>query len=174
MMQLCSEFSSNARHSVLSVMQRFIAAANNMDETILVPSLLRDVPLEDEEGDPQGSNFNNNNHHHPHPHPLLRGSEEPAGPGKQRDLYEHYLLLKSIRNDIEWGLRQRERAGAAGLLGVSVMQEEGEGGAGEADADLESQFRYHLRGLFAVLSKLTAQADLLTRRYKREIGGGAL
>ncbi|MBN3323807.1 M1I1L protein, partial [Atractosteus spatula] len=167
MMQLCSEFSSNARHSVLSVMQRFIAAANNMDETILVPSLLRDVPLEDEEGDPQGSNLNNNNPHHP-----LRDSEEPAGPGKQRDLYEHYLLLKSIRNDIEWGLRQRERAGAAGLLGVSVPQEEGEGG--DADADLESQFRYHLRGLFAVLSKLTAQADLLTRRYKREIGGGAL
>ncbi|MBN3309128.1 M1I1L protein, partial [Amia calva] len=158
MMQISSEFSSNHKHSLLNVMNRFIAATNNMDETIMVPSLLRDVPLEEQESDPQ---LNNNNN-------------EPAYPSKQRDMYEHYLLLKSIKNDMEWGLLKRERNG---FLEMAVKQEEevggGEGSPGEEGSDLQSQFHFHFQGLFAVLSKLTTQADHLTNRYKREIGGGS-
>uniref|UniRef100_A0A3Q2CGW6 Uncharacterized protein n=1 Tax=Cyprinodon variegatus TaxID=28743 RepID=A0A3Q2CGW6_CYPVA len=70
MMQISNDPASN-KHSLLNVMHRFIAAANNMDETIMVPSLLRDVPLEEQ--------ANNNN-------------EEPqVSSNKQRDMYEHYL-----------------------------------------------------------------------------------
>ncbi|XP_026136634.1 mid1-interacting protein 1-like [Carassius auratus] len=157
MMQLSSDTQCN-KHSLLNVMNRFIAAANNMDETIMVPSFLRDVPLEDQDG--QASVSPNNN--------------EPSFPSKQRDMYEHYLLLKSIKNDMEWGLLKREMGGS--FLEMTVKHEEPQvnGGAAEEGSDLEGQFHYHLHGLFAVLSKLTVQADHLTNRYKREIGGGSL
>ncbi|KPP58685.1 mid1-interacting protein 1-like [Scleropages formosus] len=164
MMQVGPEFSSH-KHSLLNVMNRFIAATNNMDETIMVPSLLRDVPLEEQENqDPVVDSSSDN--------------ADPASPGKRRDMYEHYLLLKSIKNDMEWGLLKRERSGGASFLEMAVKQEEpappleAESAAYEDNADLESQFHYHLRGLFGVLSKLTVQADHLTNRYKREIGGG--
>lgn len=163
MMQITSDPCN--KHSLLNVMNRFMAAANNMDETIMVPSLLRDVPLEEQEGQGEMVNHNNN--------------IEPL-PSKQRDMYEHYLLLKSIRNDMEWGLLKRELNSGASFLEMAVKQEgqqqhqhhEKNGVADDDGADLEGQFHYHLRGLFGVLAKLTVQADHLTNRYKREIGGG--
>ncbi|XP_054886334.1 mid1-interacting protein 1-like [Poeciliopsis prolifica] len=164
MMQISNDPASN-KHSLLNVMHRFIAAANNMDETIMVPSLLRDVPLEEQ------ANNNNNNHDDV--------AECQVASNKQRDMYEHYLLLKSIKNDMEWGLLKREMSSGASFLEIAVKQEEEEQKppvkgdlAVEDNADLEHQFHYHLRGLFGVLSKLTLQADHLTNRYKREIGGG--
>lgn len=186
MMQIINDSACN-KHSLINVMHRFIAAANNMDETIMVPSLLRDLPLEDQqqqqaaEGDVEPNNNNNNQHHNT--------SQELSIPSKQRDMYEHYLLLKSIRNDMEWGLLKEMNSGASFLeIAVKQHQQEGEQqhqkaavhkqqeGSGELlledNSDLEHQFHYHLRGLFGVLSKLTLQANNLTNRYKREIGGG--
>lgn len=160
-MQISSGSASN-KHSLLNVMNRFIAAANNMDETIMVPSLLRDLPLE-EQADSEVEANNNN--------------QELQCPNKQKDMYEHYLLLKSIKNDMEWGLLRREVSSGAGFLELPVKQEEKEQVTGDLllddNSDLEHQFHYHLRGLFGVLSKLTLQADHLTNRYKREIGGGS-
>lgn len=158
MMQITSDPASN-KHSLINMMNRFIAAANNMDETIMVPSLLRDMPLE-ELAEIESNNNNN----------------QPC-PNKQRDMYEHYLLLKSIKNDMEWGLLKREMSSGASFLKMAVKQEEqkpvmGELPDGDNNSDLEDQFHFHLRGLFGVLSKLTVQADHLTNRYKREIGGG--
>lgn len=160
MMQISSDSASN-KHSLINVMHRFIAAANNMDETIMVPSLLRDVPLEEQAASEVEPNNNN---------------QEPPCPNKQRDMYEHYLLLKSIKNDMEWGLLKREMSSGASFLEMAMKQEEQKPVTGdlplEDNSDLEHQFHYHLRGLFGVLSKLTMQADHLTNRYKREIGGG--
>nr|ACI66998.1 Mid1-interacting protein 1 [Salmo salar] len=159
MMQISSDPASN-KNSLINVMHRFIAATNNMDETIMVPSLLRDVSLEEQESQ-QVEVVENNN--------------EPSYPNKQRDMYEHYLLLKSIKNDMEWGLLKREMSGGASFLEMAVKQEEQQsltrGLPVDESSDLEGQFHYHLRGLFGVLSKLTVQADHLTNRYKREIGG---
>lgn len=167
MMQISSDSASN-KHSLINVMHRFIAAANNMDETIMVPSLLRDVPLEEQAAAEVEPNNNNNNN-----------DDEPVCPIKQRDMYEHYLLLKSIKNDMEWGLLKKEMSSGASFLEMAVKQEEQhpqQSVTGELllddNSDLERQFHYHLRGLFGVLSKLTLQADHLTNRYKREIGGG--
>ncbi|XP_061690732.1 mid1-interacting protein 1-like [Syngnathoides biaculeatus] len=165
MMQISSDAGGN-KHSLINVMHRFMAAANNMDETIMVPSLLRDMPLEEQAaGRIEPNNNNNNNHLH-----------EDASK-QQRDMYEHYLLLKSIKNDMEWGLLKRELSTGASFLEMAVKQQEehkAASGAPDPDdnADLERQFHFHLRGLFGVLSKLTLQADHLTNRYKREIGGG--
>lgn len=187
-MQLINDPACN-KHSLINVMHRFIAAANNMDETIMVPSLLRDLPLEDQQQQQQQAADSdmepNNNQQQQH-----NTNQELSIPSKQRDMYEHYLLLKSIRNDMEWGLL-KEMNGGASFLEIAVKQqhqhqEDGQqqkaavhkqqGGSGELlledNCDLEHQFHYHLRGLFGVLSKLTLQADNLTNRYKREIGGG--
>lgn len=159
-MQISSDSACSNKHSLINVMHRFIAAANNMDETIMVPSLLRDVPLEEQSSREVETNNNN----------------EPPCPNKQRDMYEHYLLLKSIKNDMEWGLLKKEMSSGASFLEMAVKQEEQQPVTGELpvddNSDLEDQFHYHLRGLFGVLSKLTMQADHLTNRYKREIGGG--
>ncbi|XP_061899344.1 mid1-interacting protein 1-like [Entelurus aequoreus] len=170
MMQISSDSATN-KHSLINVMHRFIAAANNMDETIMVPSLLRDVPLEEQAAGRVEPNNNNNNSGG-------GGGEGEPCTTQQRDMYEHYLLLKSIKNDMEWGLLKREMSGGASFLEMAVKQEEEqqpvtwEPPALADNADLEHQFHFHLRGLFGVLSKLTVQADHLTSRYKREIGGG--
>ncbi|XP_040003607.1 mid1-interacting protein 1-B-like [Xiphias gladius] len=152
----------NKKNSLFNAMNRFIGAVNNMDQTIMVPSLLRDVPLDEER---EMSSLK---------------SDEDEG-----DMYSYYQLLKSIRSDIEWGVRRAaadERrkesmkitrtnsiaSTSSSASSSSSSSEEDE----EEDEDLEKQFQYHLTGLQAVLSKLTQQANSLTSRYKQEIGIG--
>ncbi|XP_005992045.1 mid1-interacting protein 1-like [Latimeria chalumnae] len=145
MMQLCE--CRSQRQSLMIAVNRFIDATKNMDETVMVPSLLRDVPLQEEGEEPQ------------------QGAAKSSCFSGSRDMYECYQLLKSIKTHMEWGFHKLEdRDGAGGDW------QEGEGE--ELDGDLETQFRYHLKGLFCVLNKLTVQADHLTNRYKREIGCG--
>lgn len=144
--------SYNQKNSLFNTMNRFIGAVNNMDQTVMVPSLLRDVPLSD------GNDLKSDNTS------AASGYFQPAG-----DMYGSYVLLKSIRNDIEWGVlqgddRQRERAVAAGEEVSHAAVTDGD--------DLEKQFHFHLHGLHMVLSKLTLKANTLTSRYKEEIGCG--
>ncbi|CAO2624329.1 Mid1-interacting protein 1 [Lemmus lemmus] len=141
MMQICDTY--NQKHSLFNAMNRFIGAVNNMDQTVMVPSLLRDVPLSEPELD----------------------NEVGVEVG---DMYSHYVLLKSIRNDIEWGVLQSEESTWKSkdiLVGLSHLES-----ADAGEEDLEQQFHYHLRGLHTVLSKLTRKANILTNRYKQEIG----
>ncbi len=141
MMQISESY--NQKNSLFNAMTRFIGAVNNMDQTVMVPSLLRDVPLDDTEDVK-----------------AVRTTSSTNGPAyfhRDADMYGSYMLLKSIRNDIEWGVlqgeeRRKERVG--------VTEEH----------DLEKEFHFHLNGLHTVLSKLTRKADTLTSRYKQEIG----
>ncbi|XP_014912086.1 mid1-interacting protein 1-B [Poecilia latipinna] len=162
MMQLSE--TSKQKNSLFNAMNRFIGAVNDMDQTILVPSLLRDVPLEEDRE--MG---------------VLKSDVEDG------DMYSYYELLKSIRSDMEWGVRcasaderlkesmkvTRSHSSAStcssmssGSASCSEEEDEGE------DEDLQKQFQYHLTGLQGVLSKLTQQANSLTKRYKQEIGIG--
>ncbi|XP_028902667.1 mid1-interacting protein 1 [Ornithorhynchus anatinus] len=170
MMQLCD--SSKQKHSLFHAMNGFIGAVNTMDQTVMVPSLLRDVPLLQPEragrgGGPGGG-----------PGPGA-GSGPDGGPGgffaPSRDMYSHYVLLKSIRHDIEWGVLQPPAQPDEARRGKDRPPDDGDGGGGPAGAeeDLEQQFHYHLRGLHTVLSKLTRKANVLTNRYKEEIGFGS-
>lgn len=142
MMQISESY--NQKKSLFNAMNRFIFAVNNMDQTVMVPSLLRDVPLD-------------------HPHGAeVANANSAAYFHQDGDMYSSYVLLKSIRNDIEWGVlqgdeRRRDKGG------------DGEGPEAEED-DLEKQLHFHLDGLHAVLSKLTRKANTLTTRYKEEIG----
>lgn len=158
MMQL--QETPNQKNSLFNAMNRFLGAVNNMDQTIMVPSLLRDVPLEE---DKETSSLK---------------SDVDEG-----DMYSYYQLLKSIRRDMEWGINgadadgrsaehlklTRMNSSTSNISFASLSSEEDEE---EEDEDLEKQFQFHLTGLQGVLSKLTQQADTLTKRYKKEIGIG--
>ncbi|XP_072556692.1 mid1-interacting protein 1-B [Paramormyrops kingsleyae] len=153
MMQISD--SHNQKNSLFNAMNRFISAVNNMDQTVMVPSLLRDVPLENEKSIS----------------PIRSAGSGSAAYLCSGDMYSNYVLLKSIRNDIEWGVlqmdeRRKEKVGIAGL-DLSRIETDGE------DEDLEKLFHFHLNGLHTVLSKLTRKANTLTNRYKQEIGIGA-
>lgn len=150
MMQISESY--NQKNSLFNAMNRFIGAVNNMDHTVMVPSLLRDVPL-DEAPDLKE----------------VRTAAGGVGGGayfqQDADMYSSYILLKSIRNDIEWGVLQaEERRKEKAPAEVEALRPDGE------DDDLETQFYFHLKGLHGVLSKLTRKANTLTTRYKEEIG----
>ncbi|KAI4883488.1 hypothetical protein NFI96_005854 [Prochilodus magdalenae] len=66
------------KNSLLLALKRYSSAVNNMEQTILLPSLLRDVPSEDGENCEAAVN--------------------------SMDLFEFYHLLKGIRNTVESGL----------------------------------------------------------------------
>lgn len=141
-MQICDSY--NQKNSLFNAMNRFIGAVNNMDQTVMVPSLLRDVPLDQEE-------------------------EKEVNTFQDGDMYGSYVLLKSIRNDIEWGVlqadeRRKDKHGVTPSLEMSRIEPN--------DEDLEKLFHFHLTGLHTVLSKLTRKANTLTNRYKKEIGIG--
>ncbi|CAO2624331.1 Mid1-interacting protein 1 [Lemmus lemmus] len=146
-MQICDTY--NQKHSLFNAMNRFIGAVNNMDQTVMVPSLLRDVPLSEPELDNEVGVDANGSFFAP-----------------SRDMYSHYVLLKSIRNDIEWGVLHQPSSPPAGSEESTWKSKSADAG----EEDLEQQFHYHLRGLHTVLSKLTRKANILTNRYKQEIG----
>ncbi|XP_045907665.1 mid1-interacting protein 1-B-like [Micropterus dolomieu] len=148
MMQISESYKQ--KNSLFNAMNRFIGAVNNMDQTVMVPSLLRDVPLDDAEDLKAVSGAN--------------GTNGGAYFQQVGDMYSSYVLLKSIRNDIEWGVLQGEERRKEKAVVVEAAAEE--------EDDLEKQFHFHLKGLHAVLSKLTCKANTLTTRYKEEIGCG--
>ncbi|XP_056145575.1 mid1-interacting protein 1-B-like [Lampris incognitus] len=150
----------NQKNSLFNAMNRFIGAVNNMDQTVMVPSLLRDVPLDED-----------------------REMSSLKSDMDEGDMYSYYQLLKSIRQDIEWGVRRaaaeerlkesmkitRMNSSVSSSSASSSSSSEDEE---DEEEDLEKQFQFHLTGLHGVLSKLTQQANSLTKRYKQEVGIG--
>lgn len=146
------------KNSLFNSMNRFIGAVNNMDQTVMVPSLLRDVPLEEEREMAVLKSSGNNDI-------------------EDGDMYSYYQLLKSIRCDIEWGVmrageaeKRKESRGPSSR--IDSKEEESEVSSEEDEVNLQKQFQFHMTGLHGVLSKLTQQANTLTNRYKQEIGIG--
>ncbi|XP_063794419.1 mid1-interacting protein 1-B-like [Pseudophryne corroboree] len=131
------------RQSLLDAIHRFNTATTIMDETIMVPSMLQDITLaKEEQGDRVTSTEvleNNNN------------------------LYDSYVLLKSLRHDMKWGINQEHETQVEHCPNHEAPEETG---------DLVDQFQHHLRGLLSVLTKLTKKANLLTNCYKKEIEVG--
>ncbi|XP_062873085.1 mid1-interacting protein 1-B-like [Trichomycterus rosablanca] len=66
------------KNSLLLALKRYSAVVKNMEQTVLLPSLLRDVPSEDALDCEAAENC--------------------------KDLYEYYHMLKAIRNKVESGL----------------------------------------------------------------------
>lgn len=99
----------------------------------MFPSLLLDVPLDQ----PQGTGLSN--------------------------LYQSYIMLKSIRMTVETGLIPLD--GWPAKANTTDLHTET-----EDSLDLEVLLQSHTQGLLRVLSRLTNQACTLTRRYKDMLG----
>lgn len=94
------------------------------------------------------------------------------------DMYSYYVLFKFICNDIEWGVLYQ--------LFLLVGSEEGSvwkfkdilvdlgylEGVDVGEEDLEQQFYYYLCGLYIVFLKFMCKVNIFINRYKQEIGFG--
>ncbi|XP_054706650.1 mid1-interacting protein 1A-like [Uloborus diversus] len=70
-----------SQQSVISAIDRFVRSVNNMDETVLVPSRLRDMEVQNR-----------------------RKNCPPPPVGLQhQDLYSFYSMLKDVKNELLWG-----------------------------------------------------------------------
>ncbi|XP_069563446.1 mid1-interacting protein 1-B-like [Brachyistius frenatus] len=127
------------RNSLLLALRLYSSAVRDMEQTILLPSLLRDVPSE-EVWD-------------------CEAAEEACG-----DLYGYYLMLKAIRNTAESGLVSMDDRKAKNNAALIKTLEP------LLDTDPEALFRFHLKGLFSVMSDLTKKTQSLTEKYMDIIG----
>ncbi|XP_036393444.1 thyroid hormone-inducible hepatic protein [Megalops cyprinoides] len=121
-------------------LRRYSAAVRDMEQTVMLPSLLREVASEDNQE--------------------CAAAEE----GTPKDLYEYYLMLKTIRNTVESGLIPMDDRKAKNQQVLSKTMEP------LLDADPEVLFHFHLKGLFAVISSLTTKSQSLTAKYMDMVG----
>ncbi|XP_038548352.1 thyroid hormone-inducible hepatic protein [Micropterus salmoides] len=127
------------KNSLLLALRRYSATVSDMEQTILLPSLLRDVPSDDVWD--------------------CEAAEESC-----KDLYGNYLMLKAIRNTVEIGLVPLDDHNAKNNMALNKTLEP------LLDTDPEALFRFHLRGLFSVMSDLTKKTQGLTEKYMDIIG----
>lgn len=130
------------KSSLLLALRSYSAAVSHMEQTVLLPSLLRDVPSDE----------------------LWDGEvEQQQLEEASQDLYQNYLTLKAIKTTAESGLipldDRRSKSRSASLTSGSMMA-----------VDQEALFHFHLRGLFSVLGRLTKKSQSLTDKYLEIIG----
>ena len=124
---------------LLMALRRYCSAVSDMEQTILLPSLLRDVPSDEVWGD--------------------EAAEEPSG-----DLYDNFLMFKTIRNTVESGLVPLDDHKTKNSTSLNKTLEP------LLDGDPEALFRFHLKGMFSMMSNLTRKTQSLTEKYMDMIG----
>lgn len=129
-----------SKNSLLLGLRRYNSAVRNMEQTVLLPSLLRDVPSDE----------------------VWDAAEEPCS-----DLYDNYLMLKDIRNTVESGLVSKDDHEAKKYSALNKTLEP------LLDTDPEALFRFHLNGLFSVMTELTEKTHRLTEKYMDIIGAAS-
>nr|XP_057936448.1 mid1-interacting protein 1-B-like [Doryrhamphus excisus] len=131
------------RDSLLLALRSYSSTVGRMEQTVLLPSLLRDVPADEP----------------------WRGGAVVDDEQSSRDLYSDYLMLKAVKSVVESGLIPLEDS----MSKKAALSETLEALL-ELDADPETLFRFHLRGLFSIMSQLTQQSQRLTQKYLEIIG----
>lgn len=139
------------KNCLLTVMDRYSAVVQNMEQVVMFPSLLQDIQ------------------------PSAHGCEAQAG---GPSLYNYFTMLKAIRVDVEHGLLPRKEGqvkmaggGANAAENEAAETEEGEEVLGQLD--LQAQIHLHFSSLHHILTHLTVKAQELTRTYQ-EITGQAI
>ncbi|XP_039760370.1 mid1-interacting protein 1-B [Pararge aegeria] len=138
-----TEFS---KQSVLNDMEKFVKTVNTMDETVLVPCRLMNLPQE--------------------------GDDDPFSLfAMLNDLKTELLWAGEAEEQVERGRRisdisdtESDASSAAGDSGIDGEDER------ESAARSAAACRRHLRGLRYCLRNLTAAAAHLTRSYQEEVG----
>ncbi|XP_062983936.1 thyroid hormone-inducible hepatic protein-like [Elgaria multicarinata webbii] len=119
-------------------MEGYFSAVRKMEHTVMFPSLLQGVSLEGQDDT------------------LEANSDE-------KDLYEYYTLLKSIKLLAEGGLVPLDHQKSH--IATRLKEQEGK----EKD-DLEGFFYYHVSSLYRVLTHLTRRANAVTSKYNEIMG----
>ncbi|XP_005290620.1 thyroid hormone-inducible hepatic protein [Trachemys scripta elegans] len=119
-------------------MEEYFSAIRKMEQAVMFPSLLRGVYMEQQD-DASTGDFGN------------------------RDLYEYYMQLKSIKLAVEGRLAPLNESKHQ-ITSREEVQENGE------EADLEGLLYHHFTGLYRVLTHLTRKANALIRKYNEIIG----
>ena len=141
--------STSDNQSLLNAINKFVQAVETMDDTVMIPCKLRDIPIE---GLPQEIEENNNSK-----------AIVPAN-ALNGDLYHFYAMLQAIRSEIAAGPKSEEEVNDNDEIStaeIDPIQEQARATA--------SRFRHHLRGLFGVLHQMTETAKLLSSRYEKEV-----
>jgi len=137
---------NRSNSGLLLALMRYSAAVKHMEQTVLLPSLLRDVPSEQLWDGEVGR---------------VEEEEEEEEEESSQDLYQSYLTLKAIQTAVEIGLVPLDdNRQSAKSLGPEPLGEAGK----------EALFHFHLRGLFSVLAHLTEKSQSLTDKYMELIG----
>ena len=138
------------KNCLLTVMDRYLAVVSNMEQVVMIPSLLRDMQLS------------------------THGYQAQAGTS---DLYSYFTMLKAIRIDVEHGLlpRQQWQAKVAGGKADGAETEAGEMEEAEEESvlgqlDLEAQFHLHFASLHHILTRLTLKTEEVTKKYQEKMG----
>ncbi|XP_055139035.1 thyroid hormone-inducible hepatic protein [Symphalangus syndactylus] len=134
------------KNCLLTVMDRYSAEVHNMEQVVMIPSLLRDVQLSGHGGQAQ--------------------AEAP-------DLYTYFTMLKAICVDVDHGLLPREEwqaKVAGGEENGTAETEEVEDESASGELNLEAQFHLHFSSLHHILTHLTEKAQEVTRKYREMTG----
>ena len=144
------EREGNGEQSLLTAMNKFVQAVNDMDETVMIPSKLMDISTE--------TNQNSKN-------ALIAVTDSKRKtPG---DLYCFYSMLNAIKGELVRGPKSDEDLEEEQK---KEMSSETRTQAEELSKKTASMFRFHLRGLFSVLGQLTDTAEHITSKYQDDIG----
>lgn len=137
--------------SLLTVLNKFVQAVNVMDETVMIPSRLKDMEMESAVKNPEIKEENNN-----------MAIVPIINPGT--DLYSFYKMLNTIKKELISGKPGEEEQ--------AVTSSDSEDDSAEDSSKQTSElFRHHLQGLFSVMNQLTNTAKALTDKYESEFVG---
>ncbi|XP_027435913.1 thyroid hormone-inducible hepatic protein [Zalophus californianus] len=137
------------KNCLLTVMDCYSAMVRNMEQVVMIPSLLRDMQLNGQ------------------------GQQAQDGPP---DLYNCFTMLKAICVDVDHGLLPREDwwSKVAGARAHGAEHEAAETEDKEervlGQLDLEAQFHLHFSSLHHILTHLTLKAEEVTRKYQEIMG----
>lgn len=137
--------------SLLTVLNKFVQAVNVMDETVMIPSRLKDMEMESAVKNPEIKEENNN-----------MAIVPIINPGT--DLYSFYKMLNTIKKELISGKPGEEEQ--------AVTSSDSEDDSAEDSSKQTAElFRHHLQGLFSVMNQLTNTAKVLTDKYESEFVG---
>lgn len=145
---------SDGKSSLLIALKKFVGAVEVMDETVMVPSRLKDMEVS-ATNRPVISESNNN-----------CASVTNVQPGA--NLYSFYKVLNKLQKEIVSGL-PGELDDVDDLDSTDSSDDNSENSDPSAEKSA-ANFKYHLQGLFSSLNQMTDTAKFLTNTYEAGVG----
>lgn len=146
---------SDGKSSLLIALKKFVGAVEVMDETVMVPSRLKDLEVSDSNR-PVISESNNNCTS------LVLPNVQPGA-----NLYSFYKVLNKLQKEIVSGLPRELDVDDLDSTDSSDDNSENSDPSAEKSA---ANFKYHLQGLFSSLNQMTDTAKFLTNTYEAGVG----